>query len=118
MFPKHVVVEWRAVGILPEHYALTWQVADGDLTFGDQLLELEQITDELDSWNEFLTHEPENDKAQHQIENLAERLQQITAERDRLAERLTSPPITSTLRRPTSSDRVPDDLFVRTIRRR
>jgi len=118
VFPKHVVVEWRAVGDLPKHYALSWQ-SDGDgVMFGEQLLELEQITDELDSWNKFLTREQENDDSQHQIQHLTERLEQMTAERDRLAERLTSAPITSTLRRRMSADRVPDDLFIRTIRRR
>lgn len=118
VFPKHVVVEWRAVGGLSEHYALAWQIADGHLAFGDQLLEIEQITAELENWNELLTHEQEQDDAQHQIEQLTERLEQIAAERDRLAERLTSTPITSSLRRPTRSNYVADDLFVRTIRRR
>lgn len=117
VFPKHVVVEWRAVGSSPEHFALTWQIADGGLVFGDQLLKLEQLTTEFDNWNAFLTREQEHNSAHHQIEQLTERLEQIAAERDRLAARLTSTPITSSLRRPTHADRVPDDLFIRTIRR-
>ncbi|MDQ3330501.1 MAG: hypothetical protein M3552_07595 [Planctomycetota bacterium] len=118
VYPKHVVVESRSAEGLPEHFAIAWRLADGDVAFGDELIDLNDLAESLGSWNESRPFQRETHDARHEIELLTERLRQASAERDQLAERLTATPVTSVLRRRVTSDRVPDDVFIRTVRRR
>ncbi|HEX6984537.1 MAG TPA: hypothetical protein VF170_04135 [Planctomycetaceae bacterium] len=118
VFPGYVLVEWRSVGGLPEHYALAWRLDADGLRLGDELIPVDAVAERLGSWSDLLNPSHKETDAHARLERLAEQLRQTAAERDRLAERLAARGPTSVLRRPGRAEPIADDQFVRAIRRR
>lgn len=113
VFPRHVVVECRTAPGTTEHFALAWHW-DKALVFGDELVPLTRLNERLGSWDAVTTpNEEMNDDIYARLEQIEERLRTLTA-RPAAIDR----PPTSTLRRRVAPDRVSDELFVRTVRRR
>lgn len=120
LYPGHVVVERRGAGGRTETFALAWRL-DGDrVRFGEELVPYERVAGRVRSWGDVLAsqHKETTDDTNHRIEQLTERLREATAERDRLAERLSARGPTSVLRRGATCVVVADEVFVRTVRRR
>jgi hypothetical protein len=139
VFPGHVLVECRAPGRPPQHYALAWRIEGDAVAFGDELLPLESVAERLGDWGDLLrvdpsrfstsrtqeTHDPTDPDAR--LEQFREELRHAAAERVQLARRIDAlltegrdrlPPRgpTSTPRRTTHP--AADEAFIRAVRRR
>jgi hypothetical protein len=122
VFPRHIVVEWRTALGVPVHYALTWRLKENELVFGDTLLPLEAVAERLGSWSDRVpSAEPERPRSttiHRRLEQLEEQMRQIVAEQNRRGKQSTRCGPMSLLRRPQTSSRIADDVFVRAVRRR
>ena len=120
VFPSHIVVECRAVGVPSERFTLAWQVEAGEVRFGDELIPLENLAEQLQPWSQ-LTTNPQQERhgpIEQRLEQIEQRLQQITAgERAATLVGAARAPL-SVARRNVTTKQIADDLFVRAVRRR